>query len=406
MSRQQRGGADDAGGPPDPDGAGSPGSDGAEPGDDGGSTIKKWAKRFVIAVVALVGLLVILYLLGVIGVPTAGVADRGDWGNVTENRTEIVTTVWVDNPNPIGLSLGDSVGVDYDIRMNSVLLAEGSKSNFNIPTGNSTRELRTDIHNNRLNDWWAGYVRADETVELRANATLELSGLPDQKVPPVEETMLQDETPVIDALSASINSTADTYTENVSAGSVDDGSIGGGIGDELDGSDTTVTVGYEVERGWATWESVSANTTTVRVHMDVHNPGDVPVPAEPDGVEFTTEANGVDMFVAGNDAISTGSAGDDPLIDPSETREITFTLEMDNDNVDDWFTSHVRNEELTELATRFHVTFQEPTTGATFRIPDETAPAHRCEFQTAILVDDTEPYSDCQPPEGPQQSEP
>jgi len=406
----QRGAADGSDAPPPgTGGAGSgdgSGDGGAGPEDgDGGSALMKWGKRFAIGLVALVGLIVVLYLLGVIGVPSAGVEDMGDWGEVSENETEIVTTVWVDNPNPFGLSLGNSVRVDYDVRMNDVLLAEGSKSDITVPAGNSTRTMTTDLYNNRLEEWWVGYVRANETVHMQANASVSVDALfSTTREFPFEQTMLEEETPVIDALSASINATAGPYTENVSAGSVDDGALDdSGLDDPLGGSDgdRTLTVGYEVERGWATWESVNATTTTIAVHVELHNPGDVPVPADPDGIGFTTEANGVEMFTADSGDLSTDTAGEDPLIGPGETRTTHFTLTMTNDNVDDWFTSHVRNEERTRLATQFQLVFREPTTGQTFRIPDETGARHECTFQTAILVDNQTASSDCQPPGQP-----
>jgi len=376
-----------AGGSPDA----PPESGSGDSTDGGGSALLKWGKRFAIGVVALVGLLAVLYLLGVIGVPGAGVSDTGDWGNVSEERTEIVTSVWVDNPNPVGLSLGNSVRVDYDVRMNNVSLAEGEKSNISVPTGNSTRTITTDLYSDRLPEWWVGYVRANETVYLQANASVTVDALLSTTQQfPVEQTMLRNSTPVIDSLSASVNSTTGRYTENVSTDAVN-GGLDGPAGDQ------TVTVGYEVERGWATWEAVNATTTTVEVHMELHNPGDAPVPADPDGVGFTTDANGVEMFTADSDALSTDSTEEDPLIQPGETRTTSFTVTMANDNVDDWFTSHVRSEERTRLTTQFQVVFRDPATSTTFRIPDGSDATHECNFQTAILVDDQESSTDCGP---------
>jgi len=378
---------DSAGGPPPgPNGDGA----GADPDDGGGSRLKKWGKRFVIGVVALVGLIVALYLLGVIGVPSVSIADRGDWGEITEERTEIVTTVEVDNPNPFGVKLGNSVAVDYDIRMNGVLLAEGAKSNITIPKGKSTKELSTDLYNDRLEEWWVGYVRADETIDLRANATVDIDALVStSREFEVEQTMMENATPVINALSASVNSMSGNYTR----------SAGGGL------TGDPVTAGYQIRRGWATWESVTANATTMQVHMLVHNPGDVPIPADPDGVGFETEANGIEMFTADSGDLSEDSSQSDPLIAPNETREVTFSLEMDNDNIDDWFTSHVRNGEVTNLSTQIQLVFRVDATGQEFRIPEESDATHECSFQTAILVDDQAPSSTCQPPEEPSEPE-
>jgi LEA14-like dessication related protein len=359
-----------------------------------GSTVWKWARRVLIAVVLLIGLVVLLFATGVLGVPSAGVSDVGDWGEVTDERTEIVTTVWVDNPNPVGLSLGDSVTVDYDVFMNDVQMAEGSRSDISVSPGNNTQAVRTDLRNDRLNEWWAGFIEANETIDMAITTEITvdaiLSGSFDATM---EQRLLEEETPVIDALSGSVNSTSGEYTATADGGSLNESALRdtglGAVGDR------SVTVGYEVERGWATWESANESTTTVLLHMDVHNPGDVPVPAAPDGIGFTTEANDVTMFEGETEDMSLRSVGPDATIAPGETREVTVAVDMDNDNIDDWFTSHVRNGEVSQLSTQFQVVFEEPISGETFRIPGESDATYDCEFRTAMLVDDQASGTTC-----------
>ncbi|PSQ32261.1 hypothetical protein BRD06_00315 [Halobacteriales archaeon QS_9_67_15] len=387
-------------------GAGSTDGSGGTDGDSSGSRlsalVSTWPRKIGVALGALVGLLLVLYLLGIIGAPAAGLVDRGDWGEVTDERTEIVTTVWVDNPNPIGVSLGDTVTAEYDIVLNDVLLAEGNKSDIEVPKGNSTTELRTDIINERLGQWWVRYVRANETVELDVNATMNVNTVVSTSYDVHRnQTMLNESTPVIDALSASVNETTGTYTESVSASEVDDSLSG----DALSDSDT-VTVGYEVRRGWATWDEVSESETTVEFHMLVHNPGDVPVPAAPDGIGVSVDMNDVRTFEAESGELSTESASGDEVIEPGETEEVTYTVTMDNDKVDDWFTSHVREEagpgqEATAVTAQFQVVFGNPVTGGEFRFPQDSPVTYDCDFQTDILVDGQNSTSTCEPPTVP-----
>jgi len=364
--------------------------------------VSTWPRKIGVALGALVGLLLVLYLLGIIGAPAAGLVDRGDWGEVTDERTEIVTTVWVDNPNPVGVSLGNTVTAEYDIVLNDVLLAEGNKSDIEVPKGNSTTELRTDIINERLGQWWVRYVRANETVELDVNATMNVNTVVSASHDVHRnQTMLNESTPVIDALSASVNETTGTYTESVSASEVDDSLSG----DALSDSDT-VTVGYEVRRGWATWDEVSESETTVEFHMLVHNPGDVPVPAAPDGIGVSVDMNDVRTFEAESGELSTESAGGDEVIEAGETEEVTYTVTMDNDKVDDWFTSHVREEagpgqEATAVTAQFQVVFGNPVTGGEFRFPQDSPVTYDCDFQTDILVDGQNSTSTCEPPTVP-----
>jgi LEA14-like dessication related protein len=381
---------------------GSSGTDGGSSGSRLSALVSTWPRKIGVALGALVGLLLVLYLLGIIGAPAAGLVDRGDWGEVTDERTEIVTTVWVDNPNPIGVSLGNSVSAEYDIVLNDVLLAEGNKSDIEVPKGNSTTELRTDIINERLGQWWVRYVRANETVELDVNATMNVDTVVSASYDVHRnQTMLNESTPVIDALSASVNETTGTYTESVSASEVDDSLSGDGLGDS-----DTVTVGYEVRRGWATWDEVSESETTVEFHMLVHNPGDVPVPAAPDGIGVSVDMNDVRTFEAESGELSTESASGDEVIEPGETEEVTYTVTMDNDKVDDWFTSHVREEagpgqEATAVTAQFQVVFGNPATGGEFRFPQDSPVTYDCDFQTDILVDGQNSTSTCEPPTVP-----
>lgn len=402
------------GDPPDGDRPGDARADDEEP---GGGRVRRllvgtWPRRIATALVLLMGVVVVLYLIGVIGVPTAGIEDRGDWGEVGEERTEIVTTVWVNNPNPVGVSLGDSVTADYGIRMNGVGVAEGSKSNITVPAGNSTTEIRTDLINDRLADWWVEFVRAEETVELGVDATVRVDtplGQRDVPVAPDNRTMLDDSTPVIDALSAAVDATNGTYTESVGASTVNDSLLdGSGLGDVgLGGDDRNVTVGYEIRRGWATWGPVTENETTVRFHMTVHNPGDVPVPAAPDGVGVDVDMNEVELFQAQSGELSPEGVDSDAVIPSNETEEVTFDVTMDNDKVDDWFTSHVEYgddpdvRERTDVSAEFSVVFREPATGQTFRIPSESPDAYECWFRTAILVDDQRESNTCEAPSDP-----
>jgi len=369
--------------------------------------VSTWPRRIGVGVVAVVALLGVLYLTGVLGAPSAGLEDRGDWGEVTDERTEIVTTVWVRNPNPVGVSLGETLTADYDIYMNDVRVAEGTKSDVAVPTGNSTTELRTDLLNDQLPAWWTAFVRADETIKLDVNATLTVDALVTfQHDVHVNRTILANQQPVIDAMSASVNQTSGTYTRSVDAGQVDDsllGGSGGGLTGSETGGDSTLTVGYEVERGWATWDSVTAEETTALIHLRVHNPGDVPLPAEPDGLGLAVQTNDVTLFQADSEAMSLRNVGPNAVIQPGETREITFAVTMQNQRIDEWFTSHVRETdspgiEGTAVSTEFQVVFEVPGVGETFRLPAGTPATYDCEFETVILVDDQEPSTTCGQP--------
>jgi len=361
--------------------------------------VSTWPRRVGVGIVALVAFLGLLYLTGVLGAPSAGLEDRGDWGNVTDERTEIVTTIWVNNPNPVGVSLGERLTAEYDIYMNDVRVATGSKTGISVPPGESTTQLRTDLLNEQLPAWWVAFVRANETIDLDVNGTVTVDAIRPFRHPVgANQTILEDRRPVIGALSAAANGTNGTY-----ARSVDTGRLGDSLTDGTDlggGGDGSVTVGYEVERGWATWGPVTEEETTALIHLQVHNPGDVPVPAAPDGVDVTIDTNDVRLFEAGTEAMSVRRLGPDAVIQPGETRTVTVAVTMQNERVDEWFTSHVRADrgpgvEATAVSAGFQIRFELPGIGETFRLPADSPFTYDCKFGTAILVDDQDTETTC-----------
>lgn len=320
-----------------------------------------------------------------LSVPSAGVEDAGDWGEVTSERTEIVTTLWVNNPNPIGLNMNEGFSTEYVIALNGVELATGQKESVSIENGNNTVELQSFVDNSELPTWWVQFVRANETVQLNVTGTATVPtplGATDVSIPPVERTMLNDSTPIVDSLSSAAAATEGTYTSNETVGT----ELGGG----------TAVVGVEVVDAAARWGAVNESTTVVLFDFTFHNPSEtVPFPAVPDGMTISIDMNEVRMFEASEDEAQPRDVGPDAVIQPGETRTVTIAVTMPNDKIDDWFTSHVRNEERSEVDARFRFVFEEPKTGTTIRIPEDNPITYSCEMQTAIFVDGQETDSNC-----------
>lgn len=316
-------------------------------------------------VVGLAALVAALWYLGIVGAPTAGVEDPGDWGTVTEDRTEIETTVWIDNPNPFGIRTG-KLSAEYDVILNGVAVAEGRKEGIAIASGNQTKTLSTFLINDRLPEWWAEYVRADETVEATVDGTVRADVGPGASHDlQYERTMLEGERPVIEALSAAANGTEGEYPQGAPA--------------------------FEVRNGWATWGSVDESTTTIRFHFRVHNPNPAPVPAAPQGVNVRIRMNGLTMLETRGREFSMEDVDRDAVLGPGETREVVVRVAMSNDRIDEWFTSHVRRGELTDVETRLSLVFEGPA-GRSVEVPAAT---YTCQVQTAILVDGQETDTNC-----------
>jgi LEA14-like dessication related protein len=359
-----------------------------------GALVSTVPRKIAVAVVGLVLVVVAAFLLGIIGVPSVGLVDAGDWGDVNESHTEVVTTIWVNNDNPFPIALGDGLSASYEVAFNDVALAQGEKSAIEVPKGNSTMALETFIDNDKLPAWWVAFVRADETIAMDITGDLNVNLGPGASYSiDQQQTVLDDSTPIISALSAAANSTSEggPRTATVSADSVSDDLLDGG----LVGNSGEVTVGYDVREGSARWGSVTESQTTVLFEFDVHNPGDVPVPAVPDGLGVTIDMNDVTMFEGESGDLSPRSVDADAVIPPGETRTVTFEVRMDNDKVDEWFTSHVERDEVTDVSTQFQFVFEVTDTGQTFRIPENSPATYDCRLQTGILVDDQTTETNC-----------
>ena len=354
-----------------------------DPRPDGGSGDGSFRWRWLLAVpVLLLALLAVAYWAGIVGQPTAGVAGH-EWGTVTDDRIEVLTTVWVNNPNPFGAQFGDGLTVEYDVVLNGVTVATGSKTGIDVPAGNSTERLRTTVDADRLPAWWVAFLRDNGTVraDVEADIAVDVGPTVDYSVER-ERTMLADERPVLGTFSGTAERLEGTYTTTFE--------LDEGFRERLRAYDVRVdevTVGYEVRRGWATFGSVTEEATTVVYHFRVHNPGDVPVPATPRGVDLTVEANDVRLFESDPTAVSLRNASAEDVIRPGETREVTFAVTMDNEQVDDWFTSHVRRGERSTVTARLRLVFDHPFRDQRVRLPVERPITYDCGFRTAILVD-------------------
>jgi len=175
----------------------------------------------LVALVAGGGYLAYTQLFGPQGaqMPEFGVEDMGDWGEVTDEETEVIHTLWIDNPNPVGVEIGDEITLRYRVHVNDVRFAEGSKEGVDVSQGNNTVRVSSYIQNDNLPELWVAYLRANETIHYRLESEADVAaGLSrTQELPTQEGTALENETPVITAIDESASSTEGEYTREVDA---------------------------------------------------------------------------------------------------------------------------------------------------------------------------------------------
>ena len=329
------------------------------------------------------GVLVAGVLSALVQRPSVEVVDVGTWHPRGDERLDVVTTVRVTDVHPVLAAVGDRLRARYYIEMNGVRLATGEKVGIELDRDGEPIELRTTIEHENVPDLWATFVRSDESITVTTGGEIAFGPweLVTVAIPSVQRHVLDDETPVIDALSSAADGIADNYA-------LDTGSLVSQLTDGLVrfGS-TSPAVGYEIERGWATWESVTPAETTVRFHFEVRNRGDVPIPSMPEVLDVTLEMNGIALFTAVNDGASLVDATSEPPLAPGERRRVEYPVTMDNEKVDAWFRSHVRNGERTDLTASVRLVFKSAVFGTALTLPPGRVPTVTCDVQTGLLVE-------------------
>ncbi|WP_435177790.1 LEA type 2 family protein [Halorussus sp. AFM4] len=286
--------------------------------------------RILFSVVLVLGVVVAGGVsLGVLGAPGVGGIDNS-FGNVTENTTEIRTDITVSNPNPVGISLG-GVSVSYDVTMNDVAMANGTKEGVSVGTGNSTVELTTLMANDRIPAWWVSHVRNGERTTLRVDASVRSATLGRSfDAPPVTRRISTD-------LVSQFNST-EPRPVNASQPLVSD------------------PVAYVNETS-ARWGEVTSSETPIALRFEVYNAKTLPMVITEIGYDITM--NDIEV---GSGASRTGH-----VIEGHTTETIDTRTVIRNAKLDEWWVSHLKNDQVTELRIDFYARVE--LAGETFRIP-------------------------------------
>ena len=301
--------------------------------------------RTVVAVLVLVGLLAGgAFAAGILGVPSvADVENR--FGPVNETTTVVETNLTVSNPNPVGASFG-GLTVDYDVLMNDVSLANGTKSGVDVESGNSTLEFSTAARNEQSPPWWVSHIRNDERTTVTVDTSVQ-SSLLGRTVDPPNVTR-QVETDLL----SSFNS---TETREVNA-------------DQPLVSDPVLYVNETS----ATWGTVTAERTPMELRFVVYNPKSYPIAVSQ--LEYNVTMNGV--------AVGEGATESEYVIPPKSTETIEATAVIRNDRLDEWWVTHLERNQVTDLRIDFAARLQLAET--TVRLPLDPL-TYNTEIETDIF---------------------
>jgi LEA14-like dessication related protein len=236
-----------------------------------------------------------------------------EWGEATDEHTEVVTEVGVRNPG--GSGYGDLVEFELQevTTINGVDASSGSTTT-ELPSGNGTVTLVSRMDNDAVPRWWSRHLengeRSTVRTETRGTADAGVTTLP-LSLPDRERTV---ETDVLSNLN----------TDEPSAVTV--------TGQEV----------VTVEGTTASWGASTPERAAVEMAVTVTNERSVPVTLR--DVTYTVALNDVRL-------------ADERELDrtvelpPGTTRTVEFTLYLDNSETAAWWPTHVRNGERSELRT-------------------------------------------------------
>ncbi|TSD14282.1 hypothetical protein DP107_08505 [Haloglomus irregulare] len=286
------------------------------------------------------------FAVGLVGAPSV-VAVENRFGDVNQNRTIINTGLTVDNPNPIGVRLGDST-VNYTVLMNDVEMARGSKAGLRIESGNSTLPFRTRMFNERIPPWWVSHIRNDEVTNVTIDATVRTS--------------------VLGNRSFDLDQQQEVETDIISAFASDETRPVDGPSNPLYDNPVLYINSTDAE-----WGEVDRRTTPIPMEFVVYNPQLEPYTITEVGYDISM--NGVPM--------GQGTTDETYVIPGGSTETISTTPTIDNRNLDEWWVSHLENDQRTTLRIDFYARVELPT-GNEIRVPLDRL-TYTQEFETDIF---------------------
>ena len=270
----------------------------------------------MVAVVVMAAAVGGAFALGVVGAPSVvGIENR--FGEVTDETTVIESELVVNNPNPVGVTLG-GLTAEYGITMNGIAMADGTKEGVEVDTGNSSIPLTTELDNERIPAWWVSHIENDEHTELRVNADVHSSLIDREFSTAVTRDV---NTSIIEAFR-----TSEPKPLNAEAPVVSD------------------PVLY-LNRTEADWGAVDNETTEVEMTLYLHNPKSYPI---------TISEIGYDIRM-NNISMGSGEAGRTTTIPPGETVPVEATTEIRTQRLDDWWVSHLQRNQVTNLTMPFYL---------------------------------------------------
>jgi len=242
--------------------------------------------------------------------PTVNTTERR-WGAVTDQTTDVETDVTVFNSN--GPVVNDFVRfrMASQTTINGVDFGSGERTEDRLAQGTSVVNYTSVLDNARVPEWWARHLNGGETSTVRTTTTTAVdAGFTTLAVPTEDRTS-----------NFTTNLLADLNTDEPQPITAD-------------GQTYLVA-----ERTEAAWGEATAQTAPLSAESTVRNERAFPITVQ--RIDYTVSINDV--------TLADGSQQDGTTILPGETETIALSMALDNSKMDQWWVTHVRNDESSLL---------------------------------------------------------
>jgi LEA14-like dessication related protein len=270
------------------------------------------------------------YAVGLVGTPTVESVDNR-FTDISADTTTVETALTVTNPNPVGVHLG-GVGINYTVFMNDVAMAEGSKQGIGIGRGNSTVNFTTEMDNSRIPAWWVSHIRNGERTQVTIDANISSSLLGGRSVSLSQNRTV--ETDIVGQFNSDETRPVNTNNPVV----------------------TDPALYINETRGSWDEDNVTATETPLDIEFDVFNPKAYPYTVTEIG--YTVRMNDL--------TVGNGSTAREYVIGPQQSETVGVDASIRNENLDQWWVSHLANNQVTDLYIDFYIVVD--AGGESFRI--------------------------------------
>lgn len=240
--------------------------------------------------------------------PTVSKFDR-QWGDVTDEHTEVQTTATVENPNTGAMADLLQLSVGETVVINGIEVADDRTAAGSLDPGTNEVEHLARMDNDAVPDWWAKHINNGErsTVVVDPAVTADV-GFTKFGVE-VEEQRSTVQTDVLSGLN-------ETGPQPLT---VDGRRVG------------------TIREVRAEWGTATPERTPITLTTRIEN--SAPVAITVSDLAYDVRMNEV--------RVGNGTDPTEHRIPAGETRTVTFTIDLDGQSMDEWWVTHVRNDERT-----------------------------------------------------------